>query len=97
LGEEAVIGGPILKLQPAGGQQASHGVPSQAKQAAQREGLRALGDALLGEGGEAIEPELLDGGEDAGRVFLERKVADGGDGERGGSCPQWTTRRFHHE
>src|SRR5581483_6261634 len=29
-----------------------------------------FGDALLGEGGGAFSPELLDGGEDAGRVFF---------------------------
>jgi hypothetical protein len=43
---------------------------SQAEQAAQRQGLGAFGDALLGEGGEALAPELLDGGEEAGRVFF---------------------------
>ena len=45
-------------------------MPSETEQTAQREGLRAFGDALLGEGGEALSPELLDGGEDAGRVFF---------------------------
>ena len=70
LGEEPVIGRPIVELLSAGGEQASHGVTSQAEQAAQRESLGALGDALLGEGGEALAPELLDGGEEAGRVFF---------------------------
>jgi hypothetical protein len=43
---------------------------TQAEQAAQREGFGARGDALLVEGGDAFAPELLEGGEDAGRVFL---------------------------
>jgi hypothetical protein len=42
----------------------------QTEQTAQREGLGALGDAPLVEGGEAFPPELLEGGEDAGRVFF---------------------------
>jgi hypothetical protein len=43
--------------------------------------LGAFGDALLGEGGETVSPELLEGGEDTGRVFFRR--------ERGG----WRRRR----
>jgi len=43
---------------------------TQAEQAAQREGFGARGDALLVEGGDALAPELLEGGEDAGRVFF---------------------------
>jgi hypothetical protein len=49
---------------------------TQTEQAAQREGLGALGDALLLEGRDAVVPELLEGGEDAGRVFFS--VAAGG-------------------
>jgi hypothetical protein len=48
--------------------------------------LGAFGDALLGEGGEAFSPELLDGGEDAGRVFFFR-------GE-GGACRRRRARRL---
>ena len=70
LGEEPVIGRPIVELLSRGGEQARHGVTSEAEQAAQREGLGAFGDALLGEGGEAFAPELLDGGEEAGGVFF---------------------------
>jgi hypothetical protein len=36
--------------------------------------LGALGDTLLGEGGEAFFPELLEGGEDAGRVFFRTEA-----------------------
>jgi hypothetical protein len=43
---------------------------AEAEQAAQREGLRAFSDALLGEGREALSPELVEGGEDAGTVFF---------------------------
>ena len=50
-------------------------MPSEAEQTAHRERLGALGEALLGEGGEALAPELLDGGEEAGRVFFR---TDGG-------------------
>jgi hypothetical protein len=52
-------------------------VTAEAEQAAQREGLGALGDALLGEGGEALAPEFLDGGEEAGRVFFFRTEGGG--------------------
>jgi hypothetical protein len=45
-------------------------VTAQAEQAAQREGFRPVGETLLAEGGEAFAPELLEGGEDAGRVFF---------------------------
>ena len=70
LGEQTIVCRPIEELLPSGGQQTGDGVTSQAKQAAQGEGLRAFGDALLVEGGEAFSPELLDAGEDAGRVFF---------------------------
>ena len=73
LGKETVIGRPIVELLSRGGQQASHGMASEAEQTAQREGLGAFGDALLGEGWEALVPELLDGGEEAGRVFFKRE------------------------
>jgi hypothetical protein len=42
----------------------------EAEQIAQGEDLGRIGDALLGEGGSAIVPELVEGGEDAGRVFF---------------------------
>jgi len=69
-GEESIDGRPVLELLAAGGQQTGHGVPPQTEQTAQRERLGAFGDTLLGEGGEALSPELLEGGEDAGRVFF---------------------------
>ena len=73
-GEEAIIGGPVVKLLATGSQQACDGVTAKAKQTAQREGLGAFGDALLGEGREAVSPELLEGGEDAGGVFFSREA-----------------------
>ena len=69
-GEETILRRPVLELAPAGGQQTGHGVTAQAEQAAQREGFRPVGETLLAEGGEAFAPELLEGGEDAGRVFF---------------------------
>jgi hypothetical protein len=59
-----------LELLPAGSQQAGHGVTTQAEQAAQREGFGAFGDPLLAEGGETFRPEVLEAGQDAGRVFF---------------------------
>jgi len=59
-----------LELTPTGRQQAGQGMTTQAEQAAQAEGLRAVGETLLAEGGAALSPELLEGGEDAGRVFF---------------------------
>jgi hypothetical protein len=47
--------------------------------------LGPLGDALLVEGGETLTPELLEGGEDAGRVFFT--VGPGG----------WTRRRARRD
>lgn len=44
---------------------------AETEETAQREDFGALGDALLGEGGEAFSPELAKGGEDAGRVFFK--------------------------
>ena len=75
-GEEAILRRPVLELAPAGSQQTSHSVATQAEEAAQREGLRAVGEALLEEGGTALSPELLEGGEDAGRVFF--RIGAGG-------------------
>jgi hypothetical protein len=75
LAEDPIIGGPVLKLAAASGEQAGDGVAAEAKQAAQGEGLRAVGEALLGEGRGTVSPELAEGGEDAGRVFFK---ADGG-------------------
>jgi hypothetical protein len=46
-------------------------VATQTEQAAQREGLGTFGDALLVEGGATLSPELLEGGEDAGRFFFK--------------------------
>jgi len=73
-GEETIIGGPVVKLLSTSSQQAGDGVTAKAEQAAQREGLSAFGDAPLGEGREAVSPELLEGGEDAGRVFFKREA-----------------------
>src|SRR5579872_5456475 len=70
LTKDPVSGGPVLELAPGGGQQPSHGVTAQAQEAAQGEGLRAVSDAVLSERGGAFLPELLEGGEDAGRVFF---------------------------
>lgn len=70
-GEKTIISGPVVELLAASGQQASHGVSPEAEQTAQREGLGTLGDAVLGEGGVAFSPELVEGGEDAGRVFFK--------------------------
>jgi hypothetical protein len=44
-------------------------VTSEAKQPTQREGLHAIGQAALVEGGYALVPELLELREDAGEVF----------------------------
>jgi hypothetical protein len=68
--EQTVGGRPVLELLPAGSQQAGHGATTQAEQAAQREGFGAFGDALLAEGGEAFRPEVLEAGQEAGRVFF---------------------------
>jgi len=70
LGEEPVSGAPILKLRAGSSEQAGHGMASETEQGTQREGLRAVGDAALLEGGDAFVPELLELGEDAGRVFF---------------------------
>jgi hypothetical protein len=69
-GKEAILRRPVLELESASGQQSGHGMAAQTEQTAQREGLGALGDAALLECGEAVLPELLEGGEDAGRVFF---------------------------
>jgi hypothetical protein len=73
-GEEAIVGGPIVELLTASGQQSSHSMATETEEAAQREGLRTFGDALLGEGREAFSPELTEGGEDAGRVFFRTEA-----------------------
>jgi hypothetical protein len=70
LGEEAVSSAPVLELRAGSGKQASHGVTSEAEQRTQGEGLRAVADALLVEGGEAVFPELLELREDTGGVFF---------------------------
>jgi hypothetical protein len=73
-GEETIVRGPIVELLPTGRQQTGDGVAAEAEQAAQREGLRAFGDTLLGEGRGALSPELAEGGEDAGRVFFRTEA-----------------------
>jgi hypothetical protein len=85
LGEETIGGGPIEELLTAGGEQASHGMTTEAKQAAQRERLGAFGDAMLGEGRGGLSPELVEGGEDAGGVFFRRE---------GGGCKRRRARRL---
>ena len=62
------------------GEQAGNGVASETEKSAQREGLRAFGNAELAEGGEASVPELLELGEDAGRVCF--RVGGGAPGRR---------------
>ena len=83
LGKEPIGGTPIVELRSGSGQQAGHGVASETKQGTQREGLRAVGDAALVEGGEAFVPELLEAGEDAGGVFF--KTEGGGSRRRSAS------------
>ncbi len=57
-----------------------HGMPSQTQQGAQRGGLGVRGKAPLVEAGAALAPELLEVGEDAGRVFFSTGP--------GGDCPE---------
>ena len=83
LREEPIGGAPILKLRAGSGEQTSHGVASEAEQRTQREGLRAVGDAALVEGRDALVPELLELGEETGRVFF--KVGDGASSRRSAS------------
>jgi hypothetical protein len=71
LGEEAIVGGPVLEAATAGGQQAGEGMATEAEEATQGEGLSAVGESLLGEGGSALVPEMEEGGEDAGGVFFK--------------------------
>lgn len=73
LREEAIGSSPILKLGAGGGEQAGHGVASEAKEGAQGEGLRAVGEAALVEGGETLVPELGELGEDASGVFFKAR------------------------
>jgi hypothetical protein len=73
--EEPVIGGPILELAAAGGEQAGNRMTTETQQTAQGEGLGAVGETSLGERWGAFSPELAEGGEDAGRVFFK---AEGG-------------------
>jgi hypothetical protein len=75
LREESVIGRPIVELLTAGSEQASDGVTTETKEAAQGECFGATSDALLGEGWGALSPEPLEGGEEVGRVFFK---GDGG-------------------
>ena len=70
LGEEAIGRRPIVELGAGSGQQAGHGVASETEQRTQRERLRAVGDALLVEGGGALFPESLELREDTGGVFF---------------------------
>ena len=82
-GEEAKGGAPVVELRAGSGEQAGHGMSSETEQRTQREGLRAVGDALLVESGEALVPELPELREDTGRVFF-RTVA-GASGRRSAS------------
>ena len=75
-GEEAIISGPVAELLTAGGQKTSHGMTTKAEQTAQRKCLGAFGDTLLAEGGEALLPEVLEGGEAVFGVFF--KTGGGG-------------------
>ena len=84
LREESIGGAPIVELRSGSSEQAGHGVTSQAKQRTQREGLRAVGDTALLEGGEALVPELLEAGEDAVGVFFKAE---------GGGCRRRSARR----
>ena len=68
-GEEAKGGAPVLELRACSGEEAGT-MASEAKHGTQREGLGAVGDAALGEVGEALAPELLKLREDTGRVFF---------------------------
>ena len=69
-GKEPISRTPVLELSAGSSQQTGHGVTSEAEQRTQREGLRAVGDAALVEGGCALAPELLELREDAGAVFF---------------------------
>jgi hypothetical protein len=71
-GEETIVGRPIVELLAASSEEAGNGVAAETEEAAQGEGLSAEGETLLGEGGDAVCPELVEGGEDAGRVFFRR-------------------------
>ena len=73
-GEETIVGRPIVELLAASSEEAGNGVAAEAEQTAQGEGLSAEGETVLGEGGEAFCPELLEGGDDAGRVFFRREA-----------------------
>jgi len=71
LREESVIGRPIVELLTASSEQARDGVATETEKATQGERFGATGEALLGEGWGAFSPELLDGGEEVGRVFFK--------------------------
>src|SRR6476620_9175952 len=64
--EDPIGSGPVLELATAGGQHSGDGMSSEAEEATQGEGLRAIGDALLGERWGGVAPELLEGGGHAG-------------------------------
>ena len=89
LGEESVTGGPVTKLRAASGEQAGHGMTSQTKQRAQRESLGVRGESALMEAGAALAPELLELGEDAGRVFF--RTEGGVEARRSASSPLSST------
>ena len=88
-GKEPVTGGPVTKLPAASGEQTGHGMASQAKQGAQREGLGVRADAALAEAGEALTPELFEFGEDPGRVFFSTEA--GGAARRKANRPLSST------
>jgi hypothetical protein len=59
---------------------------SETEQRTQREGLRAVGDTPLVEGGETFVPELLELGEDTSGVFLKPTAEAPDDAAREGLC-----------
>jgi hypothetical protein len=73
-GEETILGRPVVELAAAGREKAGDGMATQAEQGAQREGFGAVGEALLREGGSALVEELVEGGEDADRVFFREEA-----------------------
>ena len=84
LREESVSGAPILKLGAGSGEKTSHRVTPEAKQRTQREGLRAVGDAALVEGGDTFVPELLEPGRMPTAFFLKPKAVAADDAARAG-------------
>lgn len=69
-GQQTIGGRPVGLLQARSGEQAGHGVSSEAEQGAEQEGLGEVGDAGLGEAGPALLPEMLEVVEEATVVFF---------------------------